>query len=362
MDLMPTPDQDAIRDSVRAFIETELPMPRVRALVDAPAAAYAELWRGAAALGFFGLGLPEALGGAGYALTEEMVLFEELGRALAPGPWLGTVLAAHALARGGAEAHGPLAEVIAGERRVAACIDPWGGPLDLRGDRVSGTRRAVLGAGLAEAFVVVADATVLFVPLGDGVVVEVMPSLDATNPIGTVALRNAHCVVLTRDAASAAALRQTATVLSCADAVGGIARTVEMSVEYAKVRHQFGKPIGSFQAVKHRCADMAVRAEVARAATTYATVSVRDAAPDADFQAAVAKVLAADAYLRNSADNVQNHGGMGFTWECDAHLYVKRARVFDATLGARRTQLDALVSHLRGASADARGHAAPLSE
>src|SRR5512143_303319 len=154
MDLMPTAEQDAIRDSVRNFLEAELPMSRVRALLSAPAAAYAELWRGAAALGFFALGLPEALGGAGYALTEEMVLFEELGRALAPGPWLGTVLAAHALARGGAEARKPLAAVVAGELRAAVCIDPWGGPLTIRGDRVSGTRRNVLGAGLAEAFLV----------------------------------------------------------------------------------------------------------------------------------------------------------------------------------------------------------------
>ncbi|HVO25658.1 MAG TPA: acyl-CoA dehydrogenase family protein [Candidatus Margulisiibacteriota bacterium] len=349
MDLMPTPEQDAIRDSVRTFLETELPMSQVRTLLGAPTAAYAELWRRAAALGFFALGLPEALGGAGYALTEEMVLFEELGRALAPGPWLGTVLAAHALARGGAEARGPLAAVVAGELRAAACIDPWGGPLERRGDRVSGTRRAVLGAGLAEGFVVVDDAAVLFVPRGDAVAVQAVPSLDATNPIGTVAFHDASCLVVGRDVASAAALRRAAAVLSCADAVGGIARTVEMSVAYAKVRHQFGKPIGSFQAVKHRCADMAVRAEVARSATTYATVSVRDGAVDADFQAAVAKVLAADAYLRNSADNVQNHGGMGFTWECDAHLYVKRARAFDATLGSRRTQLDALVARLRSA-------------
>jgi len=349
MDLMPSPEQDAIRDSVRAFLEAELPMSRVRTLMGAPGAAYAELWRGAGALGFFALGLSEALGGAGYALTEEMVLFEELGRALAPGPWLGTVLAAHALARGGAKARGPLTAVVAGELRAAACIDPWGGPLAMRGDRVSGTRRAVLGAGLAEAFVVVEDAAVLFVPLSDAVAVEAVPSLDDTNPIGTVALRDAPCIVLARDAASAAALRRAATVLSCADAVGGTARTVEMSVAYAKVRHQFGKPIGSFQAVKHRCADMAVRAEVARSATTYATVSLRDGAADADFQAAVAKILAADAYLRNSADNVQNHGGMGFTWECDAHLYVKRARAFDATLGSRRTQLDALVAGLRSA-------------
>jgi alkylation response protein AidB-like acyl-CoA dehydrogenase len=94
---------------------------------------------------------------------------------------------------------------------------------------------------------------------------------------------------------------------------------------------------------------MAVRAEVARSATVYAAVSVRDEAEDADFQVSVAKVLAANAYLANTADNVQNHGGMGYTWECDAHLYVKRARAFDTTLGSRRSQLDALVARFRAA-------------
>ena len=347
MDLMPTAEQDAIRDAVRAFLDAELPMARVRALMSAPADAFDELWRGAAALGFFALGLPETLGGAAYAITEEMVLFEELGRTLAPGPWLGTVLAAHALADAGAR--GPLERLIAGDLRAAACIDAWGGPLTLRGDRVSGTRTSVLGAGLADAFLVVDDAGVLFVPTDAAVTVAALASLDASNPIGTVTFRDAPCTVLSREPAAAAALRRAATLLACADAVGGTARTVAMSVEYAKVRQQFGKPIGSFQAVKHRCADMAVRAEVARSATVYATVSVRDGAADADFQVAVAKILAANAYLQNAADNIQNHGGMGFTWECDAHLYVKRARAFDATLGPRRAQLDALVAQFRAA-------------
>src|SRR5262245_2677847 len=107
MDLMPTAEQDAIRDSVRTFLDAELPMARVRALMAAPPDAYAELWRSAAALGFFALALPEARGGAGYSITEEMVLFEELGRALAPGPWLGSVLAAHVLA--GADGRPPAA-------------------------------------------------------------------------------------------------------------------------------------------------------------------------------------------------------------------------------------------------------------
>jgi alkylation response protein AidB-like acyl-CoA dehydrogenase len=349
MDLMPTAEQDAIRDSVRAFLDKELPMSRVRSLLGAPTAAHDELWRSAAALGFFALGLPEAVGGAGYTITEEMVLFEELGRSLAPGPWLGCVLAAHALQAGGAASRAPLDALVGGTLRAAVCIDAWGAPIVLHGERVSGSRSGVLGAGLADAFLVVDDAAVLFVPRQSAVEVEAVPSLDATNPVGNVTFRDAACTVLSRDPAAAVALRRAASVLACADAVGGTARTVELSVEYAKVRQQFGKPIGSFQAVKHRCADMAVRAEVARSATTYAAVSVRDGAADADFQVAVAKVLAANAYLGNTADNVQNHGGMGYTWECDAHLYVKRARAFDATLGGRRAQLDALVAQFRAA-------------
>ncbi|MBX3025970.1 acyl-CoA/acyl-ACP dehydrogenase [bacterium] len=330
---MPTPEQDAIRDSVRAFLDAELPMTRVRALCGADGDALAPLWRAAAGLGVF----------EDYALTEQMVLFEELGRVLAPGPWLGSVLAAQAL---GESRHAAAAAARAGELRVALCVDPWGGPLRLSGDRLSGTRRAVLGAGLADAFLVIDEAGVLFVPRGAGVTAQAEASLDATNPVGTVAFADAAAVRLPADRAG---LRRAAIVLGCAEAVGGIARTVEMSVEYAKVRQQFGKPIGSFQAVKHRCADMAVRAEVARSATTYAAVSVRDGAADADFQVAVAKLLCANAYLQNTADNVQNHGGMGFTWECDAHLFVKRARAFDATIGPRRAQVDALVARFRAA-------------
>jgi len=236
--------------------------------------------------------------------------------------------------------------VSAGETRVALCLDPLGGALALRGDRLSGSRRAVLGAGLADAFLVVDDAGVLFVPLESGVTVDASASLDATNPVGTVTFKEAAVARLSADPAY---LRRAAIVLACAEAVGGIARTVELSVEYAKVRKQFDKPIGSFQAVKHRCADMAVRAEVARSATTYTAVSVRDGAADADFQVAVAKVLCANAYLQNAADNVQNHGGMGFTWECDAHLFVKRSRAFDSTIGPRRAQMDALVAQFRAA-------------
>lgn len=353
MDLMPSAEQDAIRDSVRSFLAERLPMSKVRELSsqDPHLEALDPIWREAGSLGFFGLGLAEKHGGAGYAISEEMVLFEELGRALAPGPWLGSVIAAHALAGSDqTNLRSAYAHILTGELRVALIEDPRGGRLSLAGDRLSGARMLVPGAPAAGGFLILDQTGVLYVP-ADAPAVSVAPvaSLDVTNPVGTVSFHDAPCSVLTRDSATATALRCAATVLACAEAVGGIERTLTMSVEYAKVRHQFGKPIGSFQAVKHRCADMAVRAEIARSVTIYAALSVRDGTEDAEFQVAVAKALCGNAYLQSSADNVQNHGGMGFTWECDAHLYVKRARSFDQTLGSRSAQLDRLVAQFRAA-------------
>ena len=216
------------------------------------------------------------------------------------------------------------------------------------GERLDGEWKSVIDGSGAAAFLVLLDDEAFFVPADAvGVAVESRPSMDPTRSLADVRLHGARAVSLSANPDVVSRLRREGTVLACAEAVGAIQRTVEMSVEYGKVRHQFGRPIGSFQAVKHRCSDMAVRAEVARSATIYATVSVRDAAVDAAFQASVAKVLCADAYIRNAADNVQNHGGMGFTWECDAHLFVKRARSFDQTLGARARHLDGIVERFR---------------
>jgi len=342
MDLMLSSDQEAIQASVRAFLENELPMARVRELAHAGPAALALLWRAAGELGFFGLAVPEARGGAGYAITEEMVLFEEIGRSLAPGPWLGTVLAARALAAGAAE-HSDLARIVAGDLRVAL-VDATSAASSIlvRGNEVSGESGYVSDADAGTAFLVVAAHAIVYVAAGSGAEVEPRPSFDPTRGIARVRFQAVRGALLADGAGAVADVLRVATVLSCAEAVGGIQRTVEMSVEYCKVRRQFDKPIGSFQAVKHRCADMAVRAEVARSATTYAVVSVRDAADDQDFQVSVAKILCSGGYVQNAADNVQNHGGMGFTWECDAHLFVKRARSFDVALGSRLEQLDKL--------------------
>jgi len=297
MDLTLGPEQEAVRDAIRGVLADRLPVARVRTLIGAEPGLDEGVWREAGSLGWFALGLPEAAGGAGYGLPEEMLLFVELARALTPGPWLGTVLAAHALA-GSGDHRSVHAAIVAGTHRVAVVDDP----------RDAGGGAMVADPQVAHGFLVLGAGTVRYV------------------------------------AADAGGLRARATLLVAAEAVGVAERTLEMSVEYGKVRQQFGRPIGSFQAVKHRCADMAVRAEVARSLTTYAAVALRDGEPDAGRHVRAAKALAVDAALTNAGDNVQNHGGMGFTWESDAHLYLKRAWALEHAFGTRVQQLDALAA------------------
>ena len=323
MDLTLGPDEEAVRDAIRAFIGQRLPMARVRQLIGSSTSIDEGVWREAAELGWFGLGLAEAAGGAGYGLAEEMVLFVELGRALAPGPWLGTLLAAHALA---GEARD---QILGGARRVAVIDDPTDA-----GDGL------VTDAAAAHGFLVFGRRAVRWVD-ARGARIDSHPSIDPTRPLGRVRLDGAHGETLDADPA---ALRRIATVLLAAEAVGVAERTLEESVAYAKVREQFGRPIGSFQAVKHRCADMAVRAEVARSLTTFAVLALRDGEPDAGRHVLEAKALAVDAALANAHDDVQNHGGMGFTWEADAHLYLKRAWILEHQFGTRRALLDELAS------------------
>jgi len=322
MDLTLGPEQESVRDAIRGMLADRLPIARIRAQPEIDDA----VWREAGDLGWFTLGLPESAGGAGYGLPEEMILFVELGRALAPGPWLGTLLAAHALT--GA----------AGSRRVAVVDDP--ADALVRDARLTGTADAVADAVGIDGLLVVGGTRVRWVAAdARGLTIAVRRSIDPTRPLGRVRFDG---VAADDVRADAAALRTRATVLVAAEAVGVAERTLEASVAYAKVRQQFGRPIGSFQAVKHRCADMAVRAEVARSITTWAAIALRDDEPDAARTVREAKALAGDAALANASDNVQNHGGMGYTWEADAHLYLKRAWLLEHQFGSRAAQLDAL--------------------
>ncbi|WP_210588918.1 acyl-CoA dehydrogenase family protein [Streptomyces sp. GESEQ-35] len=263
-----TEDQRALRVGVRQLLTRRFEGEALRAAVAAPGLDRG-LWRELGVAGFFGLRLPEADGGVGLGLPEAVLAFEETGRALLPGPLVATHLAA-----------GKVAGAAAGEAVVAA-VDGGG-----------------LVEWLAEADVVRGDAAGA-VPLR---------SVDPLTPLHRV-----------RD--SGAAVDPVAVLLTAAEQLGTAGRVCELAVQHARTREQFGQPIGAFQAIKHLCAGMLVRAEVARAAVYAAAVT----ADRADI--AAARLLADEAAVRGARDCLQVHGGMGFTWESEVHLHLKRAWV-----------------------------------
>ncbi|MFJ9617305.1 acyl-CoA dehydrogenase family protein [Streptomyces noursei] len=296
MDFQLTADQRALRDGTRELLAGRFDRDRLRAAVDAPALDRG-LWRELADAGFFALRLPEADGGVGLGLPEAVLVFEEAGRALLPGPLVAGQLLA-----------GAVDGVATGEQIVALCdgaADPvlWEHPADcdalifLDGDAPAHAARAHRSA----------PADVARAPFA---------SVDPLTPLARV---TGAARAVPQPGLDVPRLRREAALLTAAQQLGSAARTVETAVAHARQRTQFGAPIGSFQAVKHLCAGMLVRAELARAAV-YAAAVTEDA-----LDVVGAKLLADEAAVRNARDCLQVHGGMGFTWEADVHLHLKRA-------------------------------------
>ncbi len=306
MDLLPTPEQEEIIESIRSVLADHH-------TIGEPASD--TLWQAAAAQGWFGLGVPEASGGVGYSVVEEALLAIELGRVAVPGPFLGTILAAHT-------ADATIRESVIGGTSPVALAEAEG---DEGGLRVFDATDGGLALRLDD------HSLVRLTGLSDE------PSLD---PLIRLSLSSGEAV------ASGLDPRRTSVLI--AGVLAGIAAAVaEQSVSYGKDREQFGVPIGSFQAIKHRCADMAVRAEAATTQVHYAALALRDATTDADFHVEAAAVIAARAAIDNAEINIQNHGGIGFTLEHSAHRYVTRARVLAAVAGGlRRHQVDLLAANL----------------
>ncbi|WP_432587082.1 acyl-CoA dehydrogenase family protein [Streptomyces sp. HD1123-B1] len=336
MDFSLTEDQRALRAGMRELMERRFPRSRLRAVVDAEGvggAAAGEgagtgagvvdrgLWRELGAAGFFALRLPEAAGGVGLGLPEAVLAFEEAGRALLPGPLAATHLAAGLAAAGPPGAGAPVAGAAEGETVVTA--------FDAAG---AGRGGAVLVEHLASA-----DAVLV---LGDGDAgirtakeigssAEAIRSVDPATPLHRVRGGVAPAAVGERSIGerggagrgTAVRLRREAALLTAAQQLGSALRTVETAVAHARERVQFGRAIGTFQAVQHLCASMLVRAETARS-VVYAAAVTED---PGDIAAAV--LLADEAAVRNARDCLQVHGGMGFTWEADVHLHLKRAWV-----------------------------------
>lgn len=334
MDLLPTDEQSEIVRTVRAQLERDFDLHALAAADGAPIVIGPDLWRRCAELGWFALGLEESLGGVGYSVVEEVLLFAELGAHATPGPFLSTVLATRVAA--GAGQDDLAGRLLAGETH-AALAEPDGDPAATVGDTVHGRFRITDLAG-AEVVLFLTPTAAALVPAAKLTAAD-EPSLDRLVPLASTTVDGVPALC-TGDGAD---LWRRAGVLVAAELAGIATATAEQSTEYAKDREQFGTPIGAFQAVKHRCADMAVRAEAATSIVRYAALAVAGGLDDADFWVHAARAMATDAAITNAHTNVQNHGGIGFTIEHTAHRYVTRAQVRSRTAGDRRHHLDDLL-------------------
>jgi 3-oxochol-4-en-24-oyl-CoA dehydrogenase len=332
-----TDDHRELAGVARAFLTSQKARWAARSLLDAPEEARPGFWHDLVGLGWLGLHVDEEHGGSGYGLPELVVVIEELGRAVAPGPFVPTVIASAVIAtEGSADQKARLlpglidGTVIAGiglDSQVQVKDGPKNGIAD-------GDAGIVLGAGLAELLLITAGDDVLVLERDrDGVSVEVPDNLDPTRRSGRVRLDG---VSITADDILPGARESTlarARTLLAAEAVGGAVDCVDSAVDYAKVRQQFGRTIATFQAVKHHCANMLVAAESAIAAVWDAARAAGEDEEQFRLAAAVAAALAFPTYARNAELNIQVHGGIGFTWEHDAHLHLRRALVISALFG-----------------------------
>ena len=336
-------NQIILRDSAREFFAGECSMVTVRRLMDTDTAYDATLWSHLAAQGYTGVIFGEEYGGVGLGVVELALLMEEAGRALLPGPLFSTVALAGAVidaCGSGEQKKRYLGPICAGDLRATlAFLDAGSGwsRRDLRitatGGKLSGEKLFVPDAHAADLFVVAAQDAVFLVDAKDpGVTVSRMGGIDWTRKIYAVSFRGAVAEPLERPNGLERGLGIAATALS-AEMVGGMQRTLDITVDYAKTRKQFGKPIGSFQAVQHQCADMYLETESARSAAYYAAWALQEGAPDAEAAVSIAKLYASDAARTVGNRGIQVHGGMGFTWENDLHLYYRRAKASETMLG-----------------------------
>jgi alkylation response protein AidB-like acyl-CoA dehydrogenase len=356
-------EQELLRSTARKFFENEVGSDTVRRLMETPEGMTPELWTKLAEQGWLGLVFPDQYDGTGLGLVDLVVLMEEMGRAVVPGPYFSAVLLGGlAILEAGSEAQKKewLPKIAAGERRVAlawmepsAQLGPAGVTLTAleKGGKytLSGTKLFVHDAHTADALVVAArtrpgagaeGVSLFLLPQGTrGLKVTLLPTMDQTRKLCEVTLSD---VAVGADAllgpagagwAPLSRVLDRATVALCAEMCGGAQKVLDMTVEYAKIRQAFGRPIGSYQGVKHRAADMLVDVENSKSITYYAAWALDEGAAEAPLAVSMAKAYVSDAYRRVSAAGIQLHGGIGFTWEHDLHLYFKRAKGSEFTFG-----------------------------
>jgi alkylation response protein AidB-like acyl-CoA dehydrogenase len=347
-------EQQAIKSTARDFLAARYKSERIRELAESENGFEESDWQEMAELGWTGLALPEEWGGQGLGIVELAVLFEEMGYALAPSPLFSNTIAGLALSLCGSDEQRerylrPLAE---GERRgtpalwdAGSTATPGAFKMQARADGgdtvLDGEKILVLDAAGADFFLVAtSDGRRHLVETGaEGVGVSEEPSIDQTRRLSTVrfdGVRVAAADTLPAEGHQYEAVFDRICVALAAESTGVAQRTLEMAVEYAKDRHQFGRPIGSYQAVSHRCAQMLLETENAHS-TVYGAAWAADAEPESlPLAASMAKAYASDAGWRVPDASIQVHGGIGFTWEHDLHFFLKRGRANAALFGDAR--------------------------
>ena len=358
MNLGTSTEQRELRESVRRFLAERASLTRVRELMETADGTDPDVWRQASAqLGLPGIAVPEEYGGAGFSFAEQAIVLEELGAALFTGPYLASaVLAATALlASDDTEAKKDLLPGIAAGETVATLAftedDGSWDPNAIRlaatqnngtGWRLDGHKSFVLDGHAADLILAVAVTQTGQLSLfainntAAGLTRRALPTLDQTRKLARLTFNQTPARLVGEHGAARAVLDHTldvAAVALAAEQLGGAQRALDMAVDYAKVRQQFGRPIGSFQAIKHRCADLLLEVESLRSAVGYAAAAVAAGSTEVPVLASILGAYASEVYSHVAGENIQIHGGIGFTWEHDAHLYLKRAKASELFLG-----------------------------
>ncbi|HEX8494967.1 MAG TPA: acyl-CoA dehydrogenase family protein [Pyrinomonadaceae bacterium] len=358
MDFDLSKPQKLLKESARAFLARECGPERVRELMETETAHDDGLWQAMADQGWTGLLVAEEYGGLGLGLVEMAAVAEEMGRACLPGAFLSTLLAGALIERAGsAEQHAKYLEPIAvGELKATVALLEESASWDAGGVRLAAQRSGGGNFNLTGRKLFVPDAEVcdliicvaregdrlVLLPLeraASGLTVKPMPSMDGTRKVyevtfESVAVAEANAFGADGDAEGAlSGALEVATTILCAEMVGGMQWVLDTAVEYAKTRQQFGRAIGSFQAVQHQCADMLLMTESARSAAYYAAWALSENTSAASVAVSVAKAYCSDAYREVCNRGVQVHGGIGFTWEHDLQLYYKRSKSSETLFG-----------------------------
>ena len=378
MSFAPSHEQDELRATMRRFLEDTSPAAEVRRLMETERGYDPAVWtRMGSQLGLQGLPITEDEGGQGFGIVEVALVLEEMGRALLCAPYLGSVcLGAGAIRHGATEEQrrALLPGIATGETVAALALveenarwDETGIALEARpegdGFRLEGTKSFVLDGHTADHVVVAArrpgstgtEGISLLVVEGDAEGLEhtLLPTLDATRRLARLDFHGVRATLLGEEGAAYPGLRRTldeGAVCLAAEMAGGARRCLESAVEYARNRVQFGRPIGSFQAVKHLCADLLLEVEQATSAAYHAALVADAGRADLPLVAAIAKAYCSDVYTHVATETIHIHGGLGFTWEHDAHLHLRRARTSAVLLGDAAHHRERVAAELLGAA------------